>query len=64
MEKYALLIGIDYIVKPNRLNGCHRDIELLQQVLVEKFNYTNTNITILIDSDDSQHKPNRKEILT
>lgn len=63
MTKFGLLIGINYTDTDSELNGCHNDVLLLKQVLVDKLDYIDDNITILIDDPKNSLKPTRAGIL-
>ena len=51
---YALVIGIDYIKTPQlRLNGCVNDAFNMKEMLLNRFDVPNKNITILSDDNDA-----------
>ncbi len=58
MTKSALLVGINYIGTPNKLNGCINDVINMKNILLSKFGYT--NITVLTDT--SPKKPTKRNI--
>jgi len=60
-QKFALLVGINYIGTQYLLNGCINDVMNLKNTLETKYNYNSTNITILTDLTNI--KPNKKNIL-
>lgn len=61
-QKYALLIGINYIGTKNELNGCINDIMNVKTLLMNKFNYPEDNFEII--TDNTPIKPTRNNILT
>lgn len=65
-NKYALMIGINYIDcdESMRLQGCINDILFMKNMLSKKYNYKNKNITMLRDdTDDFRLKPTGNNIL-
>ena len=61
--KYALLIGINYTSVPeSTLQGCINDIKNMSDVLISKYGYDASNITILRD-DDPTKMPTRVAML-
>lgn len=64
-EKYALLIGCNYINVPNcTLYGCINDIENMRDMLVSSMSFKPENITMLRDDiDDINMIPTRNAIL-
>lgn len=62
--KRALVIGINYFGTENELNGCIRDIDLITDILIKKFNYSQNNIYRLSDEqNDVNKKPTRNNIV-
>lgn len=59
--KKAILIGINYIGTPNRLNGCINDTALISNLLQTQFGYDASNISFM--TDDTVVKPTRANIL-
>ena len=53
--KKALLIGINYIHSPDnvKLSGCIDDAQSIKQMLIQYLGYTEENIILLIDTDES-----------
>lgn len=51
--KYALLIGINNYKVSNlkSLEGAHNDVELIRQVLIQRFEMDPAHITVLLDED-------------
>lgn len=60
-KKLALLIGINYNGTDNQLNGCINDIENVEKLLINKFNYDAKNIVTLTDL--TEKKPTANNIL-
>jgi hypothetical protein len=60
-QKFALLVGINYIGTQYELNGCINDIMNVKNALETKYNYNSANITILTDL--TSIKPNKKNII-
>lgn len=51
-EKYALLVGIDAYPEPEMvLDGCAKDVEMMQAVLREKYGFPASNIAVLLNGD-------------
>jgi tetratricopeptide (TPR) repeat protein len=52
-EKYALLVGIDNDIKQEipKVSGAVNDVPALQQVLISKYGFQETNIKLLLDTD-------------
>lgn len=50
-QKRALLIGINKYPAPNALFGCAEDARRLQNFLITKRSFTNSEITMLLDAD-------------
>ncbi len=65
MGKKALLIGCNYTNdSSHRLNGCIYDVNEMKKVLMQVFDYTETDITMLTDSDiENDIKPTYQNIL-
>lgn len=58
MNKYALLIGINYYSDPrNQLNGCINDIKNMQQLLITQYGYLSERITLMSDELDNKSLP-------
>ena len=47
--KYALVVGIDAYAGANRLQGCVKDAQRMEQVLVQKFGFPAGNVQVLTD---------------
>lgn len=53
-EIHAVVIGIDYIKTPQlRLNGCVNDAFNIKELLLNRFDVPNKNITLLTDDNDA-----------
>lgn len=65
MSKKALLIGIDYFTNPTiNLSGCINDIVNMRSMLIDAYNYSPSNITMLRDdSTNPAVQPTYKNIL-
>jgi len=50
-NKYALLIGINYIGTSAQLGGCHNDVLKMKEIIKTHYGYKEENITILVDKD-------------
>ncbi|ESQ27185.1 hypothetical protein EUTSA_v10018629mg [Eutrema salsugineum] len=62
MAKKAVLIGINYPGTKAELHGCVNDVRRMHKCLVDRFGFSERNITELIDTDDSSTKPTGKNI--
>ncbi|XP_047168265.1 metacaspase-5-like [Vigna umbellata] len=62
MAKKAVLIGINYPGTKAELKGCINDVQRMQQCLVERYGFSEDNITVLIDTDESYTEPTGKNI--
>lgn len=49
-NKKALLVGINYVNTEAELRGCVNDVNDLKEILRTKYDYSNSNITTLTDS--------------
>jgi hypothetical protein len=63
MNKYALLIGINYYNTSNRLYGCINDVIMMRKHLIEKRGYNSDNIIILRDDSPIFKLPNKENII-
>lgn len=59
INKYALLIGINYVGTKNELNGCINDINSMKNILTSKFKYNKFSIL----TDYTTEKPTKQNIL-
>lgn len=57
----ALLVGINYRSTANELKGCLQDVQLIRDMLISKYKYSPSNITVL--TDDTPIKPTRDNII-
>lgn len=62
MSKKALLVGINYYKTPNQLNGCINDIMNVRGMLMDAYDYLDSNISVLRD-DDSTKMPTRANMI-
>jgi hypothetical protein len=62
MAKRALLIGINYINTPNRLEGCIYDVIEMKSLIVDAYGFDPNTIVVLRD-DDPANMPTRGRIL-
>ncbi|XP_013609984.1 PREDICTED: metacaspase-5-like [Brassica oleracea var. oleracea] len=62
MVKKAVLIGINYPGTEGELRGCVNDVKRMHRCLVDRFGFSEENITELIDTDKSKIQPTGKNI--
>ncbi|KAL1205638.1 Metacaspase-4 [Cardamine amara subsp. amara] len=62
MAKKAVLIGINYPGTKAELRGCVNDVHRMRTCLVERYGFSESNITVLIDTDESYTNPTGKNI--
>ncbi|GMY33089.1 metacaspase-5-like [Fagus crenata] len=62
MAKKAVLIGCNYPETKAELKGCINDVKRMYECLVDKYGYSEADITVLIDTDDSYTQPTGKNI--
>lgn len=60
--KRALLIGINYYGTKNELSGCINDVKNINDILIGKFHYSKSHITILNDDPKTVEKLNPTRI--
>lgn len=60
--KKAVLIGINYPGTEGELRGCVNDVKRMHRCLVDRFGFSEENITELIDTDKSKIQPTGKNI--
>ena len=60
VDKYAVIVGINYTGANIALNGCINDANAIQSFLLKKCNYQSSNIKLL--TDDSI-KPTKEKII-
>ncbi|MGB3638532.1 MAG: caspase family protein [Rivularia sp. (in: cyanobacteria)] len=65
-RKLALLVGINYPNNPNlnSLNGCVNDVDLQQELLINRFRFKQSDILRLTTEESTQKQPTRSNILT
>lgn len=57
MAKKALLVGCNYPGTKAELRGCINDVTRMRRCLVERFGFSDEDITVLIDTDESFPSP-------
>jgi hypothetical protein len=62
MTKKALLIGCNYPGTKAELKGCINDVKRMYQCLVDRYGFSEDNVTILIDTDDSYTQPTGRNV--
>ncbi|CAK7326025.1 unnamed protein product [Dovyalis caffra] len=62
MTKKAVLIGCNYPGTKAELKGCVNDVRRMYQCLVDRYGFSEDNITVLIDTDDSYTQPTGKNV--
>ncbi|XP_022734348.1 metacaspase-4-like [Durio zibethinus] len=62
MAKKAVLIGCNYPGTKAELKGCINDVIRMQKCLIERYGFSEEDIKILIDTDDSYTQPTGKNI--
>ena len=62
MTKRAVLIGCNYPDTKAELRGCINDVKRMHQCLVDKYGYSEEDINVLIDTDESYTQPTGKNI--
>ncbi|XP_027354993.1 metacaspase-5-like isoform X1 [Abrus precatorius] len=62
MAKKAVLIGINYPGTKAELRGCINDVWKMHKCLVERYGFSEDDITVLIDTDSSYTEPTGKNI--
>ena len=63
-KKRALLIGINYSGQEGQLPSCHDDVFRMQEFIMQREDFDESNITILMDRKGHPYYPTRKNILT
>mmetsp|Transcript_2400 Transcript_2400/g.5560 ORF Transcript_2400/g.5560 Transcript_2400/m.5560 type:complete len:333 (+) Transcript_2400:926-1924(+) len=61
-EKRAILIGINYVGQENELKGCHNDVGMMKEYLIEYEGFEENDMTILMD-DKKHEEPTKKNIM-
>nr|ADM52185.1 type II metacaspase [Hevea brasiliensis]ANB41198.1 metacaspase 8 [Hevea brasiliensis] len=62
MAKKAVLIGINYPGTKAELKGCINDVKRMYRCLVDRYGFSEEDITVLIDTDESYIQPTGKNI--
>lgn len=62
MTNKALLIGCNYPATKAELKGCINDVKKMHACLVDRYGFSEDNITVLIDTDDSYSQPTGRNI--
>lgn len=62
MAKKAVLIGCNYQGTKAELKGCINDVRRMHRCLVERYGFSEDDITILIDTDSSCTQPTGRNI--
>lgn len=62
MTKKAVLIGINYPGTKAELKGCVNDVKRMYACLVDRYGFSEENITVLIDTDDRSTQPTGRNI--
>ncbi|XVE99024.1 hypothetical protein REPUB_Repub03eG0160900 [Reevesia pubescens] len=62
MAKKAVLIGCNYPGTKAELKGCINDVIRMYKCLTERYGFSEENITILIDTDESYTQPTGRNI--
>jgi hypothetical protein len=57
MAKRAVLIGCNYPGTKAELKGCINDVKKTYRCLVDRYGFSEDDITVLIDTDDSYTQP-------
>ncbi|KAL0443102.1 UNVERIFIED_CONTAM: Metacaspase-4 [Sesamum latifolium] len=62
MARRAVLIGCNYPGTKAELKGCINDVRRMHACLVERYGFSEEDITVLIDTDDSYTQPTGRNI--
>ncbi|KAI4323297.1 hypothetical protein L6164_022915 [Bauhinia variegata] len=62
MAKKAVLIGCNYPGTKAELRGCINDVWRMYNCLIQRYGFSEDDITVLIDTDDSYEQPTGKNI--
>jgi len=64
-KRKALLVGVNYTGTSNALRGCHNDVKNVSRFLMERYNYKQEDMVILMDDPQLSHRqqPTRRNIL-
>ena len=62
-NKYALLVGINYRGSDCELSGCINDVQGMKQFLINHAGYSEDNIIVLTEDENSKHQPTKENII-
>ncbi|KAI3739530.1 hypothetical protein L2E82_29937 [Cichorium intybus] len=62
MGKKAVLIGINYAGTKAELKGCVNDVKKMHRCLIDRYGFSENDIKLLIDADDSYTQPTGRNI--
>ncbi|KAJ0443857.1 putative Caspase-like domain superfamily [Helianthus annuus] len=62
MGKKAVLIGCNYAGTKAELRGCVNDVKRMYRCLVDRYGFSEDDINVLIDTDDSYTQPTGRNI--
>lgn len=62
MGKKAVLIGCNYPGTKAELKGCINDVKRMHRCLIDRFEFREQDITLLIDTDSDYDQPNGANI--
>ncbi|KAL8033124.1 hypothetical protein ABFX02_13G141700 [Erythranthe guttata] len=62
MAKKAVMIGCNYPGTKAELKGCINDVKRMYTCLVERYGFSEDDITVLIDTDDSYTQPTGRNV--
>lgn len=62
MGKKAVLIGINYQGTKAELKGCINDVKKMYKCLVDRYGFSEEDITVLVDDEESRTQPTGKNI--
>ncbi|XXG82552.1 hypothetical protein AAC387_Pa10g0472 [Persea americana] len=57
MARKALLVGCNYPGTKAELKGCINDVKRMHQCLIDRYGFSEDDITVLIDTDESSTQP-------
>lgn len=60
-DKFALLVGLNYVGTSYQLSGCINDVNNVKSILTQDYNYSDGNIVLL--TDDTPQQPTKQNIL-
>lgn len=62
MAKKAVLIGCNYQGTKAELKGCINDVKRMHRCLIDRYGFSDEDITVLIDTDNSYTQPTGKNV--